>query len=170
MSRAEVVHAQLRRMLRPKMRRWAMYEWFYAPMDYGWFRHNPFMEMLQAAGLGHVTELTRIEWSFVRTLFGRPRRLSAAFLLSERARLERHRREVRALRPLQAAGATSAYPLEAELGLHGPVQVRSPERRWRSHPTFTAPAPGGRADGRRCSPRLSRPWRTSSGRLLSASA
>lgn len=72
----DTLRTQLTRMLRPKLRRWAMYEWFYSPIDYGWYRENEFMRMLQDAGLGHVTHLTRREWSFLRNLFGRPSRFS----------------------------------------------------------------------------------------------
>lgn len=55
----------LLRMLRPKLRRWCMYEWFYSPVDYGWYCQNEFAKMLQDCGLGHVTHLMRVEWSFL---------------------------------------------------------------------------------------------------------
>jgi hypothetical protein len=42
-----LLQAQLIRLLRPKARRWAMYEWFYSPVDFGWFRHKAFLELLQ---------------------------------------------------------------------------------------------------------------------------
>ena len=38
----------LARLLRPKARRWAMYEWCYCPLDYDYFHHDqPFSAMLQ---------------------------------------------------------------------------------------------------------------------------
>lgn len=96
--------AQLDRLLRPKARRWVMYEWFYAPGDYAWLRDNAFMRALQDAGLGHVTHLTRSEWSFVRQLLGRARRLSPTFLAQERERLNEHRERCRAYRRIQLQG------------------------------------------------------------------
>ena len=59
--------------------------------------------MPQDAGLGHVTHLTRVEWSFVRNLIGRPRRLSAAFLRGERAKLAAYRHDVRMLRQMHSS-------------------------------------------------------------------
>ena len=47
LSAGERLQAQLIRLLRPKARRWAMYEWFYSPVDFGWFRENAFLEVLQ---------------------------------------------------------------------------------------------------------------------------
>ena len=44
---ALLLQAQLLRLLRPKTRRWAMYEWFYSPVDLAWFRQNAFLELLQ---------------------------------------------------------------------------------------------------------------------------
>jgi hypothetical protein len=48
-------------------------------------------ELLDASGLGHVTHLTRTEWSVLRGAMGRPRRLSLAFLKQERHKLEAYR-------------------------------------------------------------------------------
>jgi hypothetical protein len=81
-----------------------------------------------------VTKLTRIEWSFVRTLFGRPRRFSSAFVRTERAKLARYREDVRSLRRMQSAGTSSAPRLEAELGLHGTVQMAVGQRVTAFHP------------------------------------
>ena len=47
-SAALMVQAELTRLLRPKARRWAMYEWFYSPVDMVWFRENPFLQLMQA--------------------------------------------------------------------------------------------------------------------------
>ena len=96
-----------------------MYEWFYSPVDLAWFRENAFQDALQDAGLGHVTHLTRIEWAFVRSLLGKPRRFSTAFLDGQRARLNEYRAHVRALRQLQLTGHSSTTAMETELGVHG---------------------------------------------------
>ena len=129
-----IVQQRLARLLRPKLRRWAMYEWFCSPVDHGWYADNEFARMLQAAGLGHVTRLARREWSAVRGLFGTPRRLSAKFLGQERAKLSGYRAKVRELRKLQAANSPSASTLEAELGLHGTAQLAVGQRVTAFHP------------------------------------
>jgi len=51
----------------------------------------PLQDLLDASGLGHVTHLTRTEWSVVRGALGRPRRLSLNFLKQERQKLEAFR-------------------------------------------------------------------------------
>ena len=116
---AAFLHERLTRMLRPKARRWVMYEWFHSPVDYGWYRTNEFVQMLQQAGLGHITLLTRREWSFIRSLLGRVRRFSGSFIQMERQRLNAHRNSIRDLRRQQAAGHAAASSLDTEQGQHG---------------------------------------------------
>jgi len=48
-----------------------------------------------AVGAGQVNKLCRAEWAAIRTVMGRPRRLSATFLAEERGKLERYRHDVR---------------------------------------------------------------------------
>jgi hypothetical protein len=48
-------------------------------------------DMLDGWGLGHVTHLSRCEWSVLRGAAGRPRRLSLNFLKQERHKLEAYR-------------------------------------------------------------------------------
>ena len=72
----------------------------------------------QEIGLGEVSHLTRLEWSCVRHLLGRPRRLSSAFLRSERGRLQEHRAGLRAQRTLQPMDEASAI-----LGLSAPALI-----------------------------------------------
>ncbi len=55
----------------------------------------PAQDLLDVLGLSHVTQLTRPEWSVLRSSFGRPRRFSLAFLREERMRLEVYRERVR---------------------------------------------------------------------------
>eukprot|EP00775_Hariotina_reticulata_P008012 gene8012-8210_t len=68
-----------------------MCEWHYSGIDRPFFMKNELQELLDSSGLGQVTHLTRGEWSVVRSAFGKPRRLSLAFLKQERARLELYR-------------------------------------------------------------------------------
>lgn len=42
-----------------------------------------------------VGKLCRAEWAAIRTVMGRPRRLSSTFLREERGKLERYRQDVR---------------------------------------------------------------------------
>jgi hypothetical protein len=122
--------AQLDRLLRPKARRWVMYEWFYSLGDHGYLRDNAFGRVLQQAGMGHVTHLTRSEWSYVRLLVGKPRRLSAAFLASERAKLESHREHVRHLRRTAISGGNGSVVV----GDDGTAQMAVGQRVTAFHP------------------------------------
>jgi hypothetical protein len=81
--------------LNTKMRHWCLYEWFYAGIDQGYFKHNDFIDELAKLGIGHVSKMSRVEWGEVRGAMGRPRRLSAAFLREERKKLSMYRRDVR---------------------------------------------------------------------------
>ena len=130
-----MLHERYGRLLRPKLRRWCLYEWFCSPVDYAWFHEHAFAKMLRASGLGHVTKLTKLEWSFVRALYGRPRRLSKHFLEAERARLHEFRQDVRQLRKLQTSGHAAAAAAEAALGLQGcVVQMAVGQRVTAFHP------------------------------------
>jgi hypothetical protein len=57
---------------------------------FGVFSCSP-QELLDSSGLGHVTHLTRTEWSVLRGALGKPRRLSLNFLKQERQKLEAYR-------------------------------------------------------------------------------
>ena len=78
---------QLPPKMRPKLRRWCVYQLHTSAVDHGWFARNEFTEVLQAAGLGHMTRLTRAEWSYLKLLLGTARRFSAAFIAGERKKL-----------------------------------------------------------------------------------
>ncbi|EFJ16240.1 hypothetical protein SELMODRAFT_421903 [Selaginella moellendorffii] len=80
----------------PRVRQWCVYEWFYSAIDLPWFARNEFVEYLNHAGLGHVSKLTRTEWTVIRSSLGKPRRLSQKFLQVEREKLEAYRDTVRA--------------------------------------------------------------------------
>eukprot|EP00879_Flechtneria_rotunda_P011770 GHRR01012295.1.p1 GENE.GHRR01012295.1~~GHRR01012295.1.p1 ORF type:complete len:583 (+),score=258.78 GHRR01012295.1:822-2570(+) len=98
----------LRHMMSGRFRRWVMYEWHYSAIDRPYFMRNEMQELLDATGLGHVTHLTGGEWSIVRSAFGRPRRVSLAFLKQERGRLNLYRERVRAA--YEAAGGNEVPP------------------------------------------------------------
>jgi hypothetical protein len=92
---------QLGRLLGGEGRLFCMYEWFYSHLDRDYFALNEFASMLAMKAnfpLGNVPLLTRSEWGAVRRKLGRPRRLSAAFLRSEREKLHAYREDVRSVR------------------------------------------------------------------------
>jgi len=75
----------------PKFRRWCAYEFFYGTIDQDWFAQNEFQQCLNGLGLGSVTHLTRPKWRYVRSVIGKPRRVSHAFFVEERTNLNVHR-------------------------------------------------------------------------------
>ena len=111
-----------------------MFEWFYSPVDHGWYHQNEFGLMLRESGLGHVSRLMRREWSCVRSLLCRTRRFSAAFLSQERAKLSEYRHDVRVLRRLQAAGNPASVEMAARLHFYGAVRMAVGQRVTALHP------------------------------------
>lgn len=71
-----------------RFRRWVTAEWHYSAIDRPWFMRNELAELMGTLGLSHVTKLARGEWALLRGSFGKPRRLSLAFLKEERMKLE----------------------------------------------------------------------------------
>jgi hypothetical protein len=106
----------LRHMLSPRVRRWAMYEWFYCALDRPWFMRNEWQEYLTHLGLPASKRLTRTEWAYIRASLGRPRRLSLAFLREERQKLEYYREVVR-------GECSEAGPLALPPHLPRPIMV-----------------------------------------------
>lgn len=75
----------------PKFRQWCLYEFFYATIDQEFFAQNDFQQCLDGLGLASVTHLTRPKWRYVRSVIGKPRRVSHAFFMEERTNLNAHR-------------------------------------------------------------------------------
>ncbi|GAB5360758.1 hypothetical protein AAMO2058_000655000 [Amorphochlora amoebiformis] len=89
---------QLKSALRsPKFRLFCRQEFFLGAIDRLYFAQNDFIECLYENGFGNVHKATRTEWSHIRSLLGKPRRMSACFLKEERAKLERYRDDVRCI-------------------------------------------------------------------------
>ncbi|KAE8686638.1 DIRP,Myb-like DNA-binding domain, putative isoform 3 [Hibiscus syriacus] len=76
-------------------RRWCSFEWFYSAIDYTWFAKKEFVEYLNHVGLGHIPQLTRVEWGVIRSSLGKPRRFSQRFLYEEREKLKQYQESVR---------------------------------------------------------------------------
>lgn len=124
-SWAADVGARLNRTLRPKLRRWAAYEWLYSPVDHTWFHSSDFARKLRECGMGIFSRLTRREWSFLRAIFAPRRRFSPAFIAEQRAGLEVHRAAVRSVRRI---GGPLSAAHEAQLGLTSSPQLAVGQR------------------------------------------
>ncbi|ODM87623.1 Protein lin-9 [Orchesella cincta] len=69
----------------PKSHKWVCYEWFYSTIDQVLFKaENDFQMCLRESFPALKTrKLTRIEWTTIRRIMGKPRRCSSAFLTEE---------------------------------------------------------------------------------------
>lgn len=96
-NNASILKKRLEKMLgNEKFRKWCIYEWFYSDIDQTWFNTNEFQGCLNA--IMHHKEkkvATRKEWSCIRAMIGKPRRMSKAFLDAERQKLVNHRINIR---------------------------------------------------------------------------
>ncbi|CAH0560081.1 unnamed protein product [Brassicogethes aeneus] len=109
---------RLRNLLKlPKAHKWVCYEWFYSNIDRCLFEgENDFSICLKESFPELKTrELTRIEWTKIRRMMGKPRRCSQAFFHEERLELEKKRKKIRALQQRKATDLTSFKDLPAEI-------------------------------------------------------
>lgn len=93
-----IVSERLRHLLQlPKARQWCFYEWFYSDIDRPLFEgDNDFRRCLKELFPAlKTTNLTRVQWRYIRRLLGKPRRCSASFFAQERAELEAKRKKIR---------------------------------------------------------------------------
>ncbi|XP_037931978.1 protein lin-9 homolog [Teleopsis dalmanni] len=91
---------RLRNLLKlPKAHKWVFYEWFYSFLDKQLLlNENEFQVCLNEHFPGLQTRnLNLIEWRKIRSMLGKPRRCSQAFLDEERRELERKRQKIRYL-------------------------------------------------------------------------
>lgn len=87
----------------PSGRRWVYYEWFYSNIDRALLLgQNDFESCLQQLFRNLKTRnLTKIQWTMIRRLMGKPRRCSPAFFAEERFALEEKRKKIRYLHQLK---------------------------------------------------------------------
>ena len=84
-------------MATPAAVAWLRFEWFQSTLDDAALGLNEFMLCVQYHGYPETTALAPSQWAYLRALVGRPRRLSASFLKSERAQLDMRRTKIRLL-------------------------------------------------------------------------
>ncbi|XP_063079051.1 protein lin-9 homolog isoform X2 [Engraulis encrasicolus] len=97
---------RLRNLLKlPKAHKWCIYEWFYSNIDKPLFEgDNDFCLCLKDSFPSLKTrKLTRVEWSTIRRLMGKPRRCSSAFFAEERSALKTKRQKMRLLQQRKIA-------------------------------------------------------------------
>ena len=84
-------------------RRWVYYEWFYSNIDRALLLgENDFERCLKQLFKRLKTRtLTKVQWSMIRRLIGKPRRCSSAFFNEERRNLEKRRKKIRFLHQLK---------------------------------------------------------------------
>lgn len=127
---------RLRNLLKlPKAHKWVCYEWFYSNIDRTLFAgENDFSICLRESFPELKTrELTRIEWTKIRRMMGKPRRCSQAFFNEERLALEKKRNKIRALQQRKATDMVSfkdlppEIPMQLVIGTKVTARLRKPQ-------------------------------------------
>ncbi|XP_057670530.1 protein lin-9 homolog [Diorhabda carinulata] len=127
---------RLRNLLKlPKAHKWVCYEWFYSNIDRCLFDgENDFTICLKESFPELKTrELTRVEWTKIRRMMGKPRRCSQAFFNEERLELEKKRKKIRALQQRKATDMTSfkdlppEIPMQLVIGTKVTARLRKPQ-------------------------------------------
>ena len=127
---------RLRNLLKlPKAHKWVCHEWFYSNIDRCLFSgENDFTICLKESIPELKTrELTRVEWTKIRRMMGRPRRCSQAFFDQERLDLEKKRNKIRALQQRKVTDFTgfqdlpSEIPMQLVIGTKVTARLRKPQ-------------------------------------------
>ncbi|KAB0799433.1 hypothetical protein PPYR_07313 [Photinus pyralis] len=127
---------RLRNLLKlPKAHKWVCYEWFYSNIDRCLFAgENDFTICLKESFPELKTrDLTRIEWTKVRRMMGKPRRCSQSFFNEERLELEKKRNKIRALQQRKATDMSSfkdlppEIPMQLVIGTKVTARIRKPQ-------------------------------------------
>ncbi|XP_065159288.1 protein lin-9 homolog isoform X2 [Atheta coriaria] len=127
---------RLRNLLKlPKAHKWVCFEWFYSNIDKCLFSgDNDFMICLKESFPELITrDLTRIEWTKIRRMMGRPRRCSQAFFNQERLDLEKKRNKIRALQQRKVTDLSTfqdlplEIPMQLTIGTKVTARLRKPQ-------------------------------------------
>lgn len=127
---------RLRNLLKlPKAHKWVSYEWFYSYIDKPLFLgENEFQICLKESFPQlKCRQMTRVEWSKIRKLMGKPRRSSQAFFDEERRELERRRQKIRLLQSRKCGDVSfvrdlpNDIPLTLSVGTKVTARLRQPQ-------------------------------------------
>ncbi|XP_044727897.1 protein lin-9 homolog isoform X2 [Chrysoperla carnea] len=128
---------RLRNLLKlPKAHKWVCYEWFYSDIDRTLFEgENDFMICLRESFPELKTrELSRVQWTKIRRMMGKPRRCSQSFFEEERKELERKRNKIRALQQRKITDFSNfskdlpnEIPLQLVIGTKVTARLRKPQ-------------------------------------------
>ncbi|GAB0092706.1 protein lin-9 homolog [Sergentomyia squamirostris] len=130
------VGMRLRNLLKlPKAHKFVSYEWFYSTIDRPLFDGpNDFEVCLKEAFPQLVTRtMSRIEWTRIRRMMGKPRRCSQAFFDEERRELERKRQKLRLLQTRKMGDVSfvrdlpASVPLPLAVGTSVTARLRTPQ-------------------------------------------
>uniref|UniRef100_A0A1B0CRA5 DIRP domain-containing protein n=1 Tax=Lutzomyia longipalpis TaxID=7200 RepID=A0A1B0CRA5_LUTLO len=130
------VGMRLRNLLKlPKAHKFVSYEWFYSTIDRPLFEGpNDFEICLKEAFPQLVTRtMSRVEWTRIRRMMGKPRRCSQAFFDEERRELERKRQKLRLLQTRKMGDVSfvrdlpSSVPLTLPVGTSVTARLRTPQ-------------------------------------------
>ncbi|XP_043496409.1 protein lin-9 homolog [Polistes fuscatus] len=114
----EKIGPKLRNLLKlPQAHRWVCHEWFYSDVDRCLFSgDNDFELCLKETFPGfNCRKMTRVQWTIIRRMLGKPRRCSDSFFQEEREDLERRRNKIRALQQCRHLDSISYKDLPAEI-------------------------------------------------------
>lgn len=127
---------RLRNVLKlPKAHKWVCYEWFYSDIDKCLFSgENDFSICLKESFPELKSrELTRVQWTKIRRMMGKPRRCSQGFFNEERLELEKKRKKIRALQQRKATELSSfkdlppEVPMQLTIGTKVTARLRKPQ-------------------------------------------
>lgn len=127
---------KLRNLLKlPKAHKFVSYEWFYSSIDKPLFDgENDFQVCLRESfPLLKTRMLTRVEWSKIRQMMGKPRRCSSKFFEEERGELERKRQKIRLLQSRKYGDVSfvrdlpKVIPLPLSVGCKVTARIRRPQ-------------------------------------------
>lgn len=111
---------KLRNLLKlPKAHKFVSYEWFYSNIDKPLFDGETDFQICLKESFPQLNtmNLTRIEWTKIRRLMGKPRRCSPSFFEEERRELERKRQKIRLLQTRKFGDISFVKDLPKEISV-----------------------------------------------------
>lgn len=130
------VGLRLRNLLKlPKAHKFVSYEWFYSTIDRVLFEDPTDFEACVKESFPQLVtrSMSRVEWTRVRRMMGKPRRCSQAFFDEERRELERKRQKLRLLQTRKMGDVSfvkdmpTNVPLPLAVGTNVTARLRTPQ-------------------------------------------